>query len=187
MRFVIMKIVKQQKLHMKKGQAGVSMLEILIALLITCVGLLGFAGLQSRALVATEDTYQRTQATSIAQEVIDRMRMSNMVPGALSNPYLLAAPEYTAAGSWSGAVPAALDSCLGIGKKCSASDMAKYDIAQIRNVVETSSNLPNGSVLVTQCENNRICAYVAWGSVTAAQCSAAKAIGVKSCVVIQGA
>lgn len=171
-------------MQMIRRQAGVSMLEILIALLVTTVGLLGFASLQSRALVSTEDTYQRTQATSLAQDMVERMRMNGIKPGIQSN---AAAndPQYTTAANWGGAVPTT--DCLGITKNCSAADMALFDIAQIRRAVEASSNLPNGSALVAACENGRVCAYVAWGDVTAADCAAKKAIGVKTCVVIQGA
>lgn len=174
-----------RKLHARRKQAGVSLLEVLIALLITSVGLLGFAGLQSRALLSTEDTYVRTQATSIAQEVVERMRMNGITgatqSNAFTNPSLAA---YTTAANWSGAVPAA--DCLGGTKKCTVAQMALFDIAQIRQVVETSGSLPNGSVLVAACANNRVCAYVAWGSTTAAECAAQGDASVNDCVVIQG-
>jgi len=168
-----------------KSQAGVSMLEVLIALLITSVGLLGFAGLQSRALVSTEDTYQRTQATSIAQEIIERMRM-NGVTGAIqstasTNPNVAV---YTTTGNWTGAKPAT--DCFGAAKTCAVADMALYDIAQVRTLLESAKNLPNGTALVAACENNRVCAYVAWGSTTATTCAAQKDVSVNECVVMQG-
>lgn len=174
------------KVVMRNKQTGVSMLEVLIALLITTVGLLGFASLQSRALVSTEDTYQRTQATSLAQEIIERMRMSGISPGTQSNANAAAA-DYTTASNWSGSLPADLDECLGITAACSASEMAKYDIAQIRDAVENSGNLPNGRVLVQACDNDRVCAYIAWGEDDVEECAAADGVGFKTCVVIQGA
>ncbi|MGH8493759.1 MAG: type IV pilus modification protein PilV [Moraxellaceae bacterium] len=166
-----------------KTQSGVSMLEVLVALLVTSVGLLGFASLQSRALVSTEDTYQRTQATSLAQDIVDRMRMNGASPLKQSDA-ANAVAGYTTASNWGGSLPAT--NCLGLDKLCSQDEIALYDIAQIRRAVETSSNLPNGSAIVAACESARVCAYVAWGDVTAAQCVTKKGIGVKTCVVIQG-
>lgn len=161
------------------------MLEILVALLITTVGLLGFASLQSRALLSTEDTYQRTQATSFAQDIIERMRMNGMTPAEQSNAAgTVASAAYTTASNWTGALPTA--ACLGMSQNCSKDVMAQYDIAQIRTAVQAPSNLPNGSALVATCANNRVCAYVAWGDKTAAECAAAGGVGIQTCVVIQG-
>ncbi len=169
------------------------MLEILIALLVTTIGLLGFAGLQSRALMSTEDTYQRTQATSIAQEMIDRMRMNGITGVTQSSAVAAEASAnrqaYVTASNWAGAKPA--QDCFGVAKTCSVSEMALYDIAQIRQMVESSSSLPNGSALVALCSsdggvNDRICAYVAWGSTTAAECAANADVGVNECVMVQG-
>lgn len=169
-------------------QRGVSMLEVLIALLITTIGLLGFASLQSRALLSTEDTYQRTQATSLAQDIIERMRMNGIAPNTQSNTAATSSAVYTTATSWTGTTPTT--DCLGMAKSCSKDDMARYDVRQIRTAVAASSNLPNGTVLVTkdalQCDSGRVCAYVAWGSTTASTCAAAKGVGVRTCVVIQG-
>ncbi len=176
-----------------KAQQGVSMLEILIALLITTVGLLGFAGLQSRALMSTEDTYQRTQATSIAQEMIDRIRMNGITGETQSNAVGADASAdlkaYTTATNWTGAIPT--KDCFGTAASCSVSDMALYDIAQIRQMVEAPNTLPNGSALVAVCDSDggssdRLCAYVAWGSTTASDCEAKKDVGVSECVMVQG-
>lgn len=53
---------------------GFSLMEVLIALLILAVGLLGIAALQSVALKTNHSAYQRTQATFLAYDMIDRMR-----------------------------------------------------------------------------------------------------------------
>ncbi|MDQ8035827.1 MAG: type IV pilus modification protein PilV [Pedobacter sp.] len=166
----------------KRIQSGVSLLEILIALLITSVGLLGYAGLQSRALLATEDTYQRVQATSIAQEIIDRMRMNGMVAGMQSN--AAANPSvavYTAASNWTGGIPT--QNCF--NSTCAGPAMALYDIGEIRRMVAAGSNLPSGSAIVATC-GAKVCAYVAWGSTTASDCAAANDNNINECVVVQG-
>lgn len=177
---------KMKALTSVRRQEGVSMLEILIALLITTIGLLGFAGLQSRALMATEDTYQRTQATSIAQEMIERMRM-NGITGETQSYAFGAVAAYTNAANWSGTIPT--KSCY--ASSCSVDDMALYDIGEIRRLVAAANNLPSGSAIVATCKSSAsaddsICAYVAWGSTTASDCAAKKDVSVNECVMVQG-
>lgn len=53
---------------------GVTLLEILIALLILSIGLLGLAGLQTVSLQFNTSAYYRTQATALAYDLADRMR-----------------------------------------------------------------------------------------------------------------
>jgi type IV pilus assembly protein PilV len=59
-----------------KNQAGaVSMLELLVAVLITSIGLLGIAGAQLKSLRATNELMARTQAMEMANDMLDRMRL----------------------------------------------------------------------------------------------------------------
>ncbi len=57
-----------------RQQLGASLIEVLIALVIFAVGLLGFAALQLNALQSSGDSSQRTQATWIVQELAERVR-----------------------------------------------------------------------------------------------------------------
>jgi type IV pilus assembly protein PilV len=52
---------------------GVSMLEVLIAIFILTVGLLGAAGLQSQMQMAEIEAYQRAQAIVLLQDMVDRV------------------------------------------------------------------------------------------------------------------
>jgi len=56
--------------------AGFSMLEMLIALLILSVGLLGVATLQVRGQQFNQIGYLRTQATFLAYDIMDRIRIN---------------------------------------------------------------------------------------------------------------
>lgn len=58
----------------KKLQAGSSMIEVLVTLLIFSVGMLGLAAMQLNALQASGDSGQRSQATWIAQDMAERFR-----------------------------------------------------------------------------------------------------------------
>ncbi|HWM28840.1 MAG TPA: type IV pilus modification protein PilV [Woeseiaceae bacterium] len=53
---------------------GLTLVEILIALLILSIGLLGLAGLQTMSLRFNTSAYYRTQATALAYDFADRMR-----------------------------------------------------------------------------------------------------------------
>ena len=53
--------------------AGFTMLEVLISILITVVGLLGLIGLQTQAQVSEFESYQRAQALVLANDMVDRI------------------------------------------------------------------------------------------------------------------
>lgn len=57
-------------------QSGVSMLEVLVSIVIVSLGLLGYAGLQMVSLKSNNTAYYRSQATLLAYDMIDRMRVN---------------------------------------------------------------------------------------------------------------
>jgi len=65
--------------RIRHTQAGFSMIELLIAVLIVSVGLLGIAGLQAYGLRANHSSYLRSQATVLAYDALDRMRANKEV------------------------------------------------------------------------------------------------------------
>ena len=56
-----------------RRQAGTSMIEVLVSIVIVVVGLLGLAGLQSRTSLAELEAYQRAQAVVLLQDMVDRI------------------------------------------------------------------------------------------------------------------
>lgn len=57
-----------------KQWAGFTLLEVLVALFVLSIGLLGLAALQSLGLKFNHQSYQRTQATFQAYDILDRIR-----------------------------------------------------------------------------------------------------------------
>ncbi len=55
-------------------QRGVGLIEVLVAVLILSLGLLGMAGLQANALKANQSSYARTQAVMLSYYMMDAMR-----------------------------------------------------------------------------------------------------------------
>jgi type IV pilus assembly protein PilV len=53
---------------------GFTLIEVLIAMLVLAVGLLGLAGLQAASLGKNQSAYNRGQATQLAYDIADRMR-----------------------------------------------------------------------------------------------------------------
>lgn len=57
-----------------KIQNGFTLLEVLVTMVVLSLGLLGYAGLQMASIKNSASAYQRTQATILAYDIIDRMR-----------------------------------------------------------------------------------------------------------------
>jgi len=68
-------------------QSGFTLLEVLIAILVLSIGLLGLAGLMASSMRNSHSAYQRTQATWLAYDMIDRMRVNRDVAIASTNNY----------------------------------------------------------------------------------------------------
>lgn len=107
--------------------AGASLIEVLVAMVILAIGLLGMVGLQTTSLRNTQDAYLRTQATLFAEDMAERMR---------ANPQGVASGGYTAA---SGALSSA---CLSV-PGCSANAMAQHDLAEWQDALAFA--LPSGA------------------------------------------
>jgi type IV pilus assembly protein PilV len=58
----------------RRPQAGFSLIEVMVAVLVLSVGLLGMAALMTTSLRNTHSANQRTQAVNLAQEIVDSIR-----------------------------------------------------------------------------------------------------------------
>lgn len=82
-----------------KNRRGFTLIEVLVALLILSVGLLGLAGLQGRGLRDNHSALLRSQAVNQAEDILDRMRANRAA--AVNGAYDIdlgdgaAAPTYT--------------------------------------------------------------------------------------------
>lgn len=113
---------------------GFTLLEILIAVVVLSIGLLGIASLQAFGQRSNHSAYLRSQATALAYDMIDRMRAN--VTGVLNGDY---DSIDTTANSYSN--PGCDTST------CSSSQMAQYDMYDWQQ--ELASQLPTGNGKVT--------------------------------------
>lgn len=104
-----------------KTQAGVGLLEVLIALVVFTVGVVGMAGLQLRTLSMSLDSSQRTIVIAKSQDIADRIRSNGIRPvnylGTYSNTNCSATPT-----------PRCADSESENASACSEAEMAAFDI-----------------------------------------------------------
>lgn len=64
--------------HALTTQRGVGMLEVLITLLVLSIGLLGMAALQARGQQAEMESYQRSQALILLEDMSNRMNTNRI-------------------------------------------------------------------------------------------------------------
>jgi type IV pilus assembly protein PilV len=66
-------------------QVGFSMIEVMVAVLLLSIGLIGYSTLQVRAVKATQSSLQRTAASVLASNIIESMRINKSI--AVNPPY----------------------------------------------------------------------------------------------------
>ncbi len=120
----------------RQVERGFTLLEVLIALLIFSLGLLGMAGLMVLSVKTNQSAFLRTQATFLAQSMMDRMRANlGEIP--------TYAISYPATGS---------DPCAA-GAACTPADIAAHDIALWST--QLTDSLPN-AVAQIDCNGARL-------------------------------
>lgn len=102
-------------------QSGLSLIEVLITVVLVSIGLLGLAGLQLTSVQNSNSSSERFVATTLAQDILERMRANRnraIGPGRVYNLAMGADPgvggvEGADLDAWKEAVEAALPSGQG--------------------------------------------------------------------------
>lgn len=98
-----------------KDKSGFSLIELLVAVVVVAVGILGIASLQVVSLQQNRSALFRAEALQVGNDILDRMR---------ANPAIDYAPVLA------NAAPAASKNCLNALLNCTHAEMAEFDIAQ---------------------------------------------------------
>lgn len=110
-----------------KSESGFTMVEVLVALVVLAIGLLGIAALYLNSLQAGRTAIYRTQAVNLVADLADRIRANRTATAAYGIVFTGASVDVPACYTTAGCTPGAL----------AASDLSRWkaDITQL---------LPNG-------------------------------------------
>ena len=160
------------------GQRGVGMIEVLVAVLVVAVGVIGYAGMQLYALRGAENAGHRTHATLIARDGLERI----MANPAATNNYLT--PANWPNGPLQPGTPYPMG-CVNVA--CTPNQLSVADIAQLSWAAANS--LPLGRVMASfDCTGvpSPSCVVVSWQGTEPAECLVGNQINTTDpCVVME--
>ena len=131
---------------MPRKMSGFTLLEVMVALLISAIGLLGLAALQVSARNNLDASFQYSQASQIAQDLAERMR---------ANPAGVRAGFYSTIDTENGASPSNCDA------GCDPAGIAANDIAAWTTAIQNSELLLIGMGRTT-VDGNQVKITVLW-------------------------
>lgn len=153
--------------------AGVGLIEVLVTLVVFSLGMLSLAALQGVAKKANFDALQRTNASLMAYDLLERMRSNNQ-----------ALASYVNAGDLGGGTRSTVGSqvviaCRNIDAPCTREQIAAVDLTEWERMLdgnmETRGNEATGGLVgATACINGPVLGgsggysvTIAWRGVTA--------------------
>ncbi len=140
--------------HSKRKLQGFTLIEAMVALTLTAIGLLGQMSLQMNSLQGNQSAYQRSQATFLAADILDRMR---------ANQYGVTQGNYDAIDT---AVSYASPGCINNTVGCSAQKLALEDKAEWTSNVKKyllNGSTTTGSATITG-DNGVFTITIKWGN-----------------------
>ena len=78
---------EHRRMSAARAMRGFSLIEVLIAILVLSFGLLGLAMLQTMSVRYAESSNYRTQATNLAYELLDQIRVNRINVGTYEGDY----------------------------------------------------------------------------------------------------
>lgn len=107
--------------HLFKRHSGFALIEVLVAVIVLAIGLLGLAGLHASGLRDNHGAFVRTQATYAVNDLADRMRANRAaaIAGAYEVAAAPAAPTFDCIANFTGTTTVGL---------CNPTEMATADL-----------------------------------------------------------
>jgi len=158
----------------RSRSGGATLIEVLIAVLVLAVGILGLMGLQINGKRTNYEALQRSAAVSLAQDMMNRMRANPNRASAiafLDTNYDTTTLGYTGGGLGGGQISTAPTDCAVSGAACIPVQLAAYDLWAWENKLDdavTSNGLinPTGCIDVDTSapDGSLVTVIVAWES-----------------------
>jgi type IV pilus assembly protein PilV len=141
----------------RSSQKGVGMVEVLVALIILAIGVLGYVMLQVRAMEATVEGTQRIQAINIARDLAERVRVnrSGWTFGSTPKSYFTELSDEAKQKDSNG------KNCASVA--CTPSELADYDVNEIYNYSLQYGMKLGMEACPGTAAGTRYCLFVAWG------------------------
>lgn len=125
---------------LRAEQSGFTLIEVLVAVALTAIGLLGLASLQITSLGGTQAGSERTQAAMLALDIADRMRHN--IATARAGGYDLDA----------GATPQEV-TCRTAASECTPAQLALADLSEWKALVDATVSGGDASI-ATSADGN---------------------------------
>ncbi len=122
-----------------RAEAGFSMTEVLVAVVVVSLGLLGMGALQSTGLAMNNSSLMRMKATLKAYELADRMRANQRAFDPAITGYLTTVPVTNCTPGASGSLAS---DCSSAGSSCTTQQIAQNDLCEWKT--DLSVQLPFG-------------------------------------------
>ena len=141
---------------------GVTLIEMMVAILVLSIGMLGIAGLQAATSKYKINTWARSSASTLLSELSERVRINPDAAGtSFAGEGVITTSEYVVSDTWSTQQSAALTiskNCESV--VCTASERATYDLLIWRQHVRDS--MPQGASMVSGNRRNGINVTMMW-------------------------
>lgn len=145
-------------MQLRNKQTGIGLLEVLVALVLLSIAILGYTAMQLKATNISLESDHNMHAVALARDLHERMRVNREGLNEFANGYTGLAAGGT------------LQSCRTTA--CTPANLAKFDFA----AVQTNAEQLGMSLAVRACPSSaataptgsaqRHCIYVAWGGTT---------------------
>lgn len=142
-----------RRLSHPRNIRGATLIEALVAILLSAIGLLALAGANVASVRYSKMSQYRGTATMLAADLAERMRAN---PAGMGGSGYAVAANFAAQASLASASTA----CETYVSNCTAAAMAAYDLSTWRNVVR--SQLPEGSVRIDTATTTGADVWLSW-------------------------
>jgi len=141
---------------------GVTLIEMMVAILVLSIGMLGIAGLQAATSKYKINTWARSSASTLLSDLSERVRINPDAAGtSFAGEGVATTSEYVIADNWA----AQQSNVLTISKNCetaacTSSERATYDLLIWRQRLRES--MPQGAALVSGDRRNGLNIAIMW-------------------------
>lgn len=138
-----------RRVRAARSEHGASLIEVLVAIVVLSIGLLGIAGLQAATTKYKINTWSRSASSHLVADLSERIRINPDEAGSNFTTGVASTSTYKLDATWAaqgGDLPSIDKDCSAAGTACSTAERATYDMLFWRQRVRAA--MPQGSANV---------------------------------------